>query len=1149
MLVFPMESPTGPLQRIARLEEEANQLDDLPSLPSLSGIDFTVEDSPPPRSLSRQQTPSSSKKYSQTTDILPFTSTPAPAAAILRSQSTIFRADNRPSSDGSTRTIKTAVTQQSYPRSSTFSSLPQELSADQISIEKVDYGSGSGTDSAGSAKRAKRSPRIISPRNPVQETLPQPEQDEHDVTSSSADSYFNPAREIDVLDDLASTSFHQALPSPPVAVNDHDYSIPLTGDSPAVTGSARVERMAANVSTRRKLTARRMSTSDVLPPRLAVSSSSSTPSLPSPPSLPSAPQSHFVETKFNKNATLGENASGLPSAFSPLRERNGDSMLSVEIGRHASPRSNNSHSDVMQIQPNEQDHLPATPSVDGSYSKVFVDSFATPREQRSSGEKRKENVLAALRSNTKPRLAKGTPHPKNVSMRSQVPGSAEVFFTATTSDSAIRRPVDSTPKVNQYLSSLNGLLSRQNQSLIKTVSHNHEEMKRLKKDSKKLRMMSLGGSGEDESKSAAEEEGEATRSEELDQQIGGLIKGNSDINLVHQQISEELGLDVDANSSIAHSTVADDQVVELERKVSKLDSVVAGKDQEIVALRQQILEFQGVSVSEEGRSAYVQELQREIFVLKDQVFDALDKVEAKEDENEQIRGEFYISAQKDTAVVAQFSARNEELLAELEVRDRQVAELNALTTDQVREFQETMDALEQELCAGLEEREAGLKTAKEEMERKRQELEEKIATSETIDELNQIVDEFEGEVKQAQVEIAAITLERDDLVKRLELDGSEKLQEANAKIVQLESIIDGKDQEIVEAFAERERLGFELEDAIAKINELESEHSGIYTEFKEKSNTLRQAEEALEESERQILRHEEEMDALRSTLATERMTGAALSTQLAQFRTHATKAKSPLANELFSTSTRDSTVVALEDELEEAQKEIGELKARLVEMEPSEVKDLRIRTLEETKVELETRVQSLKQQVSLVASPNKTLADDSLFFQSVRGLATPRTPGQFMKNVRPCSLSRAQILTVRYVDGLVADERFRQLVADESSRGDREIGRAGPTTPSPALDRQQRDRQQTRSTRDRWLWYDYPRSTTRHRSRKNLAARSGVGGRAGIVRASSDEIGDGFVYRLWREVRRERGCGIEAQFETHRVSSRLLLLCAFANTL
>ena len=1084
--VFPMESPTGPLQRIARLEEEANQLDDLPSLPSLSGIDFTVQDSPPPRSAPLQQTPSSSKNPAKTTDILPFTSTPAPAAVALRSQSTIFLSGSRPSSDGSIRTTKT-VTQQSYPRSSTFSSLPQELSADQISIEKVDYGSGSGTDSAGDAKRAKRSPRVISPAQQ------QPREDEHDTTSSSANSYFNPLKRLDDFDDLASTSFHQAIPSPPVAANDHDYSLPLTGDVSAVTGSAQARRIAsqaANVSTRRKLSARRLSTSDVIP-RVAVSTASSTPSLPSPPqSTPAVSEEQFV----NRNSTLGENASGLPSAFSPLRERNGDSMLSVEIGRHASPRSNNSHSDVIYIQPDEQDHLPSTPSVDGSYSKVFADSFATPREQRSSGEKRKENVIAALRSNTKPRMAKGTRHPKNVSMRSQPPGSAEVFFTATTTDSAIRRPVDSTPKVNQYLSSLNGLLSRQNQSLIKTVSHNHEEMKRLKKDSKKLRMMSLGGSGgEDETKSAAESEEEATRSEELDQQIGGLVKANSEINLVHQQISEKLGLDVDANTTIAHSTVADDQVLELERKVSKLDSVVAGKDQEILALRQQILESQGVSVSEEGRSAYVQELQREIFVLKDQVFDALDKVEAKEDENEQIRGEFYISAQKDTAVVAQFSARNEELLAELEVRDRQVAELNALTTDQVREFQETMDALEKELCAGLEEREAGLKTAKEEMERKRQELEEKIATSETIDELNQIVDEFEAEVQEARAEIATITLERDDLVKRLEADATEKSEELVNKIAQLESVIDGKDQELVEAFAERERLAFELEDAIAKINELESEHSGIYTEFKEKSNTLRQAEEALEESERQILRHEEEMDALRATLATERKTGAALSTQIAQFRTHASKAKSPLANELFSTSTRDSTVVALEDELEEAQKEIGELKARLIEVEGNGVKDLRIRTLEETKVELETRVQSLKQQITLAAAPNKSLADDSLFFQSVRGLATPRTPGQFMKNVRLRNAPRRLVLTLHSADAMVADERFWKLLRDGLRRRNRQTGRNRSTASSPALLRQQRDRQQARSTRDCRIRNYLPRSTTRQRSRTNLATRSGIG--------------------------------------------------------
>ena len=305
-----MESPTGPLQRIARLEEEANQLDELPSLPSLSGIDFTVQDSPPPRAQPPQQTPSASKKQSKTTDILPFTSTPAPAAAVLRSQSTIFLSGSRPSSDGSTRTIKT-VTQQSYPRSSTFSSLPQELSADQISIEKVDYGSGSGTDSAGSAKRAKRSPRVGP--SPVQQSVVPADVDEHDLTSSSVDSYFNPLKQLDDLDDLASTSFHQAVPSPPAAPKDHDYSLPLTGDESAVTGSAQARRIAAqtaNVSTRRKITARRMSTSDAIP-RLAVSSSSSTPSLPSPPqSTPAESSVHFV----NKNFTLGENASGLPSA-------------------------------------------------------------------------------------------------------------------------------------------------------------------------------------------------------------------------------------------------------------------------------------------------------------------------------------------------------------------------------------------------------------------------------------------------------------------------------------------------------------------------------------------------------------------------------------------------------------------------------------------------------------------------------------------------------------------------------------------------------------------------------------------------------------------------------------------------------------------
>lgn len=360
----------------------------------------------------------------------------------------------------------------------------------------------------------------------------------------------------------------------------------------------------------------------------------------------------------------------------------------------------------------------------------------------------------------------------------------------------------------------------------------------------------------------------------------------------------------------------------------------------------------------------------------------------------------------------------------------------------------------------MEEQEAGLEKAREEMEEGRREDERarKEENAKLVAARSRIA-ELENEVEQVSLRLSfarrsdrvadavrqlnaakddltteqAATSTNDDLVRQLRND-----------VVRLEDTLKAKDDEIA-------KLYLSMDEFESRIDALDQEESETKRQFEVQAENVRQMEDALDESARQLLQNEEDLETLRAQLGAEKTVVAGLGAQIAQLSVHKTKAKSPLANEVFSHS-RDAVVATLEEELDVARGEIRDLKERLVEVGTTtivEVQDVQIRTLEGHKLMLEERVESLRKQVDIQLSPQRT-PEKSLFFKPIVGLATPKTPGQFMSNVRSlsCLLLVLTDAAVRLALGL-EPRRRRQLDHHSPPRPDPRTRAHRRPPPSP----------------------------------------------------------------------------------------------------
>lgn len=797
-----------------------------------------------------------------------------------------------------------------------------------------------------------------------------------------------------------------ASPTPPLKPHPSDYSVPLLSSpsSPSpddnnkiVPSSERARRLLeasalahVSFSRRKSVTANGRKSTSGINPNVVVEveeDASSSENSPAPgPSTSKPLLAPATPTPVNE----------LPSSFSPLREVNNTTFNpdgTPGIGRHASPLES-PHSQIVS----SREHYTPSPS-----NKQYDDFVATPKVtfslQRTDAERRKDHLLATLRSTTKPRLAKGTPHPVNRRRRSSSGGSAVKH--ASPGEVSVRSDEEKTDsssqdlttfnhhntslpsgggaegkssrfngaKLNAYLHTLNTHLTEENVSLANTVGNSTKEVERLKKEMRKLEKkvleMSVGGIVLERSHDEEEVEEGESRSEKLEKELRGLVDSHGGINVLKRKVVEELG--GDQSDDVVESQRS--RMAQLERELEKARTTIIEKEDEINQLREKVVGSHADNSTTPDE--LVQELQREVFDLKDQLNLVSGEKEAKAEEVEKLKLEFVKAAEENELKFNGINERMDELLLELEGKDGELA-------DQETQFAEKMRLLEEELCRVMEEQEEQLEKAKADL----------VVERENIARVEGEREEIKSQLD--KVLASANRGGKDD----------EQVRLLKVQISSLESTIAKRDTQIF-------KMNLEMDDLEQKLASTTSRGAEAQRRFEHQAEELKQMEEALDESARQLIQNEEELDQLRANLASEKNVVNSLSAQISQLSLHKTKAKSPLGNEVFSHS-RDAALASLEEELEVAHQEIAQLKQRLSSPEIAvtkstvEIKDLEIKTLESHKIQLEERVETLRQQVSSQLSPinrTPTKNDSSLFFKSILGVKTPRTPGQFASEV------------------------------------------------------------------------------------------------------------------------------------------------------
>ncbi|GAA5871621.1 hypothetical protein JCM1840_007332 [Sporobolomyces johnsonii] len=694
----------------------------------------------------------------------------------------------------------------------------------------------------------------------------------------------------------------------------------------------------------------------------------------------------------------------LPSTLSPLRERsvNTSSVASLELGRHSSP-----HPSPHSMQSFPSDMTPsrssekaastsltpngaATPRLDSPLSSINLNADpSTPFINQSAAQRRANHLLTTLRSTAKPRFVRGTPHPTQSARKASLSGppandddrSSSSFASdhssndlttyhhkgntslpsggsadvggATTAGSRFNGA-----KLNAYLHSLNTHLTDENQQLVKTLKRASKDIERLQNETRRLedtvREMSVAGGISVDNSNANGRSRTRSTEEEADEENGG-------------SRVETLGLGgMDAATRIR----------ELEEVVERAERHLAEKDQEIGRLRDQVVSNSNAGAGDDTeRSTLVSDLQQEVFDLKDALDAAASARDVAQGDLAKLQADSIAAGEASEKDFATLQARVDELLLELQEKDADVEGVKQQMVDQENEFADKMEELERELCRVMEEQEAKVEAARKELEAKQKE--DDVAR------------------KQEKETLERVKAERDALERRLEKEGKDLDEEVERQVSSLKRDVEVRDEELSKMQTELEAA----EDRVSELEKAASDVDALRREIVQKDEEIQQLEGALDESANQLLQNEDDLAALRSQLTSEKQINSSLSAQISQLSL--TKAKSPLGNEAYN-SSKDEIIASLEEELEEARKELVQLKEQLAananENRSVELRDLEIKNLETTKADLEDRVKTLRQQVTMQFSPNKT-PDKSWLLRPLPSIKTPKTPGQFLSNL------------------------------------------------------------------------------------------------------------------------------------------------------
>ncbi|SCZ98522.1 BZ3500_MvSof-1268-A1-R1_Chr3-1g05439 [Microbotryum saponariae] len=616
--------------------------------------------------------------------------------------------------------------------------------------------------------------------------------------------------------------------------------------------------------------------------------------------------------------------------------------------------SHNAYSNAANADPRTPlGRLYATPTGSPDSVEGFVKAILPPSSSPAA-VRRAQHVLTTLKSTSKPILKKGTPHPQRYRGRQLVDTPLSVALQKKMNDVS---PGEERAVEEEEEDSIEAPHLLQDES---TSSSN--DLTTLHRGNTSL--PSGGATG-------FAVAGPGTRVDRFDHvklnaylhQFNGtltaenvqLTKNLGDKTKENEQLRKEVMRLREISSMVGGSRVGDDtREEEGEGNSSRVEAVLNGL----------------VEGRNEGPSRRVQELEELVDRLQNELEDKDRQLVEREDRTHVTdagdeRRNFKVELEEKVA-------ENEQLASALEDARSRVDELLTELENQEAGFAQKNSELNQELCTIMEKQDSDLQATREQLTDARQEIE------------------------RLQVKAG------DDSDRHVVLELKEEIRRLQHRVDELESTVEQKE--------------VELDDLKKKQENLTESESELKRQVAEQLENVQQIEEALNESAQQLVQHEDELESLKVQLAAEKNVNSTLSAQISQLKLP--KAKSPLANEVYN-SNKDSIIGSLEEELQVAQQEVRDLKQRLQQRESREeveVQQLKIRTLESQKRELEDRVSSLKSQVTMTfGSPkrNGSTPDRSNLFRSIIGLQTPKTPGQMLGNITAWSPGSAADETIQ----------------------------------------------------------------------------------------------------------------------------------------
>lgn len=518
-------------------------------------------------------------------------------------------------------------------------------------------------------------------------------------------------------------------------------------------------------------------------------------------------------------------------------------------------------------------------------------------------------------------------------------------------------------KLNSFLHSLNTRLTEENQTLSHSLAIAHEEIQRLKQENNQIQQQASSLDSRGPRTLNQRESADRTSRPDSQEMYAELQMLR---NLIHEQESEIQQLRQHAPEPPESDASRDDlldEIHDLKEDLDRLSADVQRKDGEIDRLRSNRL-------SAEGQDEHNAQLQ-----------DELTKLRAYLDEREEKFAEaLAIHNAAKTGFTEKIASLKMDLAPMIAAQDDKIIS----TTADLKKMQRLADARDQELqqlkvqsestLAQYEEEICSLKSDNAELEQLLQGRDRGLlgkSHERRINLLQKHVDQLQDTL--AQTEKAA---------KDASFGATRLVEGQRAEIGRLQKRV----QELESTF---DQTGVGLTDSHCKIYDLEQ--------------ALMKSNCAYDDQTFELVKVRADLDLAQTACTTQATTIQNLESRLAQAlkRTfaHSGHAAPTPQRKIFHSSHSNSPD---HEDLSEAYEEIQRLNARLAtpgEKADCEILNLKIKSLEVHRDQLEERVRILRQQASaLVSSPGRTPGHSHLF-KSIVGLRTPKMPNQMLASV------------------------------------------------------------------------------------------------------------------------------------------------------